>query len=98
LNTRYEPEASRVLDELEKDPENDRLLSAIFDLIEFVAENPTSSLARRRALRTARGHTIWMVPIPVYHHDERWVFLWQPRGDEVLIAYIGPEDFGSDSA
>jgi hypothetical protein len=25
--------------------------------------------------------------------DEAWVVLWQPRGDDALIAYIGPEDF-----
>jgi hypothetical protein len=27
------------------------------------------------------------------YDDEAWVVLWQPRDDDALIAYIGPEDF-----
>lgn len=96
LNPKFSADAAHVLDELESDPKNDRLVSAIWDIIELVTENPTSAPARRRALRTARGHSVWMIPIPIYHHDERWVVLWQPKGDEALIAYIGPENFRSD--
>lgn len=34
--------------------------------------------------------------VPKYHDNERWVILWQPRGDDaLLIAYIGRENFRS---
>ena len=84
-----------MLAELENDPKNDRFVSAIWDVIESVTENPTSAFVRRRVLRTDRGHSVWMVPIPVLHQEERWVLLWQPRGGEVFVAYVGPENFGS---
>jgi hypothetical protein len=96
LHAKFSAEAAHVLADLDSDPKNDRFLSAIWDTVEFITDNPTSARARRRALRTPRGHSIWMVPVPVHHHDERWVILWQPMRDDALIAYIGPEDFRSD--
>jgi hypothetical protein len=95
LDPIFEPEADRVLAELEADPKHDRFLNATWEVIESVLEDPTSAFARRRALRTEQGHFIWMVPIPVLHQGERWVILWQPRGGEMLVAYVGPEDFRS---
>ena len=53
-------------------------------------------MARRRALRTVKGHSVWLVPIPLRHNDDLWVVLWQPLGNDVLIAYMGPEDFRPD--
>jgi hypothetical protein len=93
LNVIFSDDASRVLDELEMDAENGRLLDAIWDVIDLITERPTSAEARRRALRTPGGHSVWLVPISVQHNDEQWVLLWQPRGHEALIPYIGPEDF-----
>jgi hypothetical protein len=85
-----------VLDKLERDAKYDYLLEAIWDVIEFVTENPTDAFARRRSLRTAKGHTVWMVPIPVRHLGETWVLLWHIDGNDVRIPYVGPEDFRSD--
>lgn len=90
---RFSPDAARVLDELESDPANDRLVDAIWDTVEMIAEHPTSATARRRALRTPKGHSVWLVPIPNRHGQDPWVLLWQPRGNEALVAYIGPDDF-----
>lgn len=53
-------------------------------------------MACRRALRTVKGHSVWLVPIPLRHNDDLWVVLWQPLGNDVLIAYMGPEDFRPD--
>jgi hypothetical protein len=89
----FSPEAGKVLDGLEKDAANDRLVEAIWDVIDLIVEHPGSARARRRALRTARGHSVWLVPVPVRHNDRLWVVLWQPREDDALIAYVGPEDF-----
>jgi hypothetical protein len=96
LRARFSPDAERVLDELDKDPSNDRLVGAIWDTIDLITEHPESAPARRRALRTVKGHSVWLVPVPIRHNDELWVILWQSRGNEALIAYIGPEDFRPD--
>jgi hypothetical protein len=93
LEPLFSPDAERIPNELEKDPENDRLVDAIWDVIDLITAEPMPALARRRALRSARGHSIWLVPIPVRKNDNLWVILWQPRGEDALIAYIGPEDF-----
>jgi hypothetical protein len=96
LNAQFSPDAERVLDELEIDPSNDRIVDAIWDVIDLITEHPESAPARRRALRIVEGHSVWLVPVPIRHNEELWVILWQPRDDEALIAYIGPEDFRSD--
>ncbi len=95
MNVIFSPDADRVLDELGKDAKNDRLLDAIWDTVDLITKQPASASARRRALRTPGGHSVWLVPVPVHHEDEQWVLLWQPRGDDALIPYIGPEDFRS---
>jgi hypothetical protein len=89
----FSPEAGKVLDELENDASNERLVDAIWDVLELIIEYPGSAQARRRALRTAGGHSVWLVPVRGRYNDEVWVVLWQPRGEDALIAYIGPEDF-----
>lgn len=93
MKARYSPDAERVLDELEEDPANDRLVDAIWDTIDLITEHPESASARRRSLRSVKGHSMWLVPVPNRHPENPWVVLWQPRGDEALIAYIGPDDF-----
>ncbi|MFG2110178.1 hypothetical protein [Micromonospora chersina] len=93
MSPRFSPGALRVLDELDGNPENDGLIEAIWDVIDLVAEHPNSAQARRRALRTPKGHPVWLVPIPFKQATETWVLLWQPQEDEALIAYIGPDDF-----
>jgi hypothetical protein len=93
MNPRFSPDAARILDELEKDAANEHFVDAIWHTIDLITEQPDSAVARRRALRTVRGHSVWLVPIPFRHDDEVWVILWQPRDDDALIAYIGPESF-----
>ena len=89
----FSPEAQEVLDELEGDAANGQLVDAIWDVVDLITEHPGSTQARRRALRTAKGHSIWLVPVPGRYGDATWVVLWRPRDDDTLIAYIGPEDF-----
>jgi hypothetical protein len=88
----FSPEAREVLDELEKDASNDRLVDAIWEVLDLITEHPGSAQARRRALRTVSGHSVWLVPVRGHYDDVVWVVLWQPRGDDALITYIGPED------
>jgi len=95
LEPLFSPEAGDVLDELDKDASNGLLVDAIWDVIDLIIEHPGSAQARHRALRTAGGHSVWLVPVRGHYDDEVWVVLWQPRGDDALIAYIGPEDFRS---
>ena len=89
----FSSEAGEVLDELEKDASNAGLVDAIWDALDLITEHPGSAQARHRALRTAVGHSIWLVPVRGQYDEEVWVVLWQPRDDDALIAYIGPEDF-----
>lgn len=86
----FSPEAGDVL---ENDPSKDKLVDAIWDVLELIAEHPGSAQARYRALRTFGGHSVWLVPVRGHYDDEVWVVLWQAREDDALIAYIGPEDF-----
>ena len=91
METRFAPDAERVLEHLEdNDPD---AADAVWDVIEMVAADPGSALARRRSLRTLGGHTVWAVPIPMIS-DEPWLLLWQQQTpDEILVAYVGPADF-----
>jgi hypothetical protein len=91
----FSQDAGHVLDELEKDPANDQFVDAVWEVIDLITEHPGSARARRRGLQTPGGHRIWLVPIPHRYEEETWIILWQPRDDDVLIAYIGPEDFRS---
>jgi hypothetical protein len=83
----------RALDQREGDPTADDLIDAVWDTLDFIEANPSAADARRRALRTPAGQTVWLVRVPNRHRHEPWVVLWQARGDEGLIAYIGPDDF-----
>jgi hypothetical protein len=89
----FSPEAGDVLGELEKDDSNVGLVDAIWDALDLISEHPGSAQAGHRSLRTAGGHSVWLVPVRGVYQDEVWVVLWQPRRDDALIAYIGPEDF-----
>jgi hypothetical protein len=93
LELLFSPEAGEVLDELEKDASNTELVDAIWDVLDLITEHPGSAQARHRALRTTGGHSVWLVPVRGQYDEEVWVVLWQPRDDDVLIAYIGPGDF-----
>ena len=93
MNLLFSPAASEVLDLLEKDSSNGRFVDAIWDALDLITEHPGSAQARHRSLRTAGGHTVWLVPVRGQHDDEAWVVLWQPRDDEALVAYVGPADF-----
>ncbi len=95
MNPLFSPDAIRTLDELEKEPGNEQFVDAIWDVIDLITEQPESAPARRRALRTTRGHSVWLVPVSLRHNEELWVILWQRRDNDALIAYIGPEDFGA---
>jgi hypothetical protein len=92
----FSPEAGDVLDELEKDDSNARLIDAVWDALDLICEHPGSAQARHRGLRTVGGHSVWLVPMHGLYDDQVWVVLWQSRGDDALIAYIGPEDFRPD--
>jgi len=94
LTPLFAPDASRVLDDLERNPALDRLLEAVWDTIDLISEQPTSREARRRAIRSPKGHSVWMVRVPNRHTEEPWIVLWQPQGEDALIAYIGPDNFG----
>ena len=89
----FSQDAGHVLDELEKEPKDARLVDAIWSVIDFITEHPGSAQARHRSLRTTGGHTVWLVPIRGQFDGESWVVLWQPRDDDALVAYLGPADF-----
>ncbi len=93
MNLLFSPEASEVLDVLEKDSSNTRFVDAIWDVLDLITEHPGSAQARHRSLRTAGGHTVWLVPVRGLYDDESWAVLWQPRDDDALVAYLGPADF-----
>ena len=89
----FSPDAGNVLDELEKDESKARLFDGVWDVLDLIAEDPGSAQARHRALRTAGGRPVWLVPVRGLYDGKAWVVLWQPRAGDALIAYIGPDDF-----
>src|SRR5260370_14087879 len=89
----FSPEARDVLDKLENDESNGRLVDAIWDVLDLITEHPGSAQSRHRALRTAGGHSVWLVPGHGLYDDQGWVVLWQPRADDALVADIGPAGF-----
>jgi hypothetical protein len=93
MATIFSRDAISALDNLGEDEKNYHLRKATWDAIDMIKSDPSGAQARRRVLRTPGGKSVWMVPIPVMHNNERWVILWQPRGNDILIPYIGPEDF-----
>src|SRR5260370_4092837 len=88
----FSPEARDVLDKLENDESNGRLVDAIWDVLDLITEHPGSAQSRHRALRTAGGHSVWLVPGHGLYDGQGWVGLLEPPADDAPVAYIGPGD------
>jgi len=86
----YSRSAGEALDKIEADPDSGQLWNAICDAIELVADHPESAAARRQALRTAAGTTVWKVSVRAPQETADWMILWSmdDKG-RVLVAYIG---------
>ncbi len=89
----YSPDVAKILDQIDDDPTRTALWNAICDAIDLICDHSGSAQARRHALRTTAGNTLWSVPVRYWAEDNDWVVLWRPRGDHALIAYIGPSTF-----
>ena len=87
LEPNYSPQASAALDILENGTD-DKLLSAVCDVIDLICDHPGDRRARAEQLRTASGTQVWKVPVRTSVDD--WVVLWWPRGELPDIYYIGP--------
>lgn len=95
MEVSYTEQAERALDLIEADPGRRKLWNAICDAIDLVCDQPDSAEARREALRTPGGNTIWRVPIRYFDDDQDWVLLWYPdhQVNETVILYVGHADF-----
>ena len=89
LDPRYSPQAAEQLDRLAADPATGSLYDAVCDAIDLICDHPRSAEARRESLRTQAGNTVWRVPVRYFRDEESWLLLWQPLGEEALIACIG---------
>lgn len=86
----YSRQASEALDTIETDPEATALWNAICDALDLIIDQPGSAPARRTALRTAAGSTVWHVTVRAPHESDDWAILWQHNdAGQILIAYIG---------
>jgi hypothetical protein len=86
----YSRQASEALDTIETDPRATALWNALCDALDLIIDHPDSAQARRAALRTAAGSTVWHVSIRTPQESDDWAILWQ-RNDagQILIAYVG---------
>jgi plasmid stabilization system protein ParE len=86
----YSRQASETLDKIEADPEASHLWNALCDALDLIIDHPDSAQARRAALRTAAGTTVWYVTVRAPRETDDWMVLWQHNeADQILIAYIG---------
>lgn len=87
----YSRQAAEALDKIEADPTSTELWNAVCDTLDLIADHPDRAEARREALRTIVGTTVWKVNIRVPRETEDWLILWtyDDDGGRLLIAYIG---------
>ena len=85
---RYSPEASAQLDKLELGPDEE-LWNAVCAAIDLLVDRPDSPEARREALLTAGGNTVWRVPVRHSTMDDYCV-LWALRSDVEYVLFVGP--------
>lgn len=90
LEPSYSRQADRQLDELEADPERDKLYREVVVLLHHICEDPNSRVARGRQLRTSGGERVQLVDVIVQAENENWCIQWAQDGDEAVFAYIGP--------
>lgn len=89
LEPDYGEGVNEALDEIEFDESRKDLWRSIVETLKFVLANPDDKFARRHAIRTPDGGTVWRVPIPAPGEEDRWSLLWEPDGEYALIHYIG---------
>lgn len=86
----YSRQASEALDKIEASPERVELWDALCDALDLIIDHPDSAQARREALRTATGMTVWRVTVRVPRDSDDWAVLWHHDDvGRILIAYIG---------
>lgn len=86
----YAHQADETLDRLEADPAATALWNAVCDALDLIIDHPDSAPARREALRTTAGTTVWHVPVHAPREADDWAILWhRTDAGQILIAYIG---------
>ncbi len=86
----YSWQAAEALDKIEADPEAVALWNALCDTLDLIVDHPDSAAARRDALRTATGTTVWRVTVRVPRETDDWAILWHHDDTgRILIAFIG---------
>lgn len=86
----YSDQAAETLDKVEADPGSLDLWNALCDTLELIIDHPDSAPARRDALRTATGTTVWRVTVRVPRETDDWTVLWHhDETGRILIAFIG---------
>ena len=86
----YSGQAVEAVDKIEADPEALDLWNGICDCLDLILDHPDSAPARRDALRTATGTTVWRVTVRVPCEVDIWAILWhQDDTGRILIAFVG---------
>lgn len=88
MPVRDSPEADAQLDALQLGPDAE-LWNAVCDALDLIVDRPDSAEARREAIVTAAGRTIWMVPVRHSSLDDV-VVLWAVENDIEYVLYVGP--------
>ena len=86
----YSRQAAEALDKIEVDPAAVDLWNALCDTLDLIIDHPDSAPARRNALQTTAGTTVWQVTIRIPRETDDWAILWHHDDTgRILIAYIG---------
>lgn len=90
LEPSYGEGVGEALDEIEADDQSAPLWNSIVEVLNMICDHPESPQARRYALRSPGGSTVWSVPVPAPKEDRNWVIHWAPDGGDAAITYVGP--------
>lgn len=86
----YSGQAADALDKVEADPGAVELWNALCDALDLIIDHPDSAPARRDALRTTAGTTVWRGTVRVPRETDDWAILWHhDETGRILIAFIG---------
>lgn len=85
----FSPVAERALEQLDADPNLDKLVERIDEALVRLSGEASGRWARRRRWQTP---PLWVIPVP--WRSEDWVIGWRYVNEQITVEYIGLDTYG----